>query len=70
MVNTFCVYAVLAAVTTCLAGAVYIWIVKHSGRAAYLEENWKKPGEKKLSPVFLLGVILCVGFMVWRDFMR
>lgn len=70
MVNTFCVYAVLAAVTTCLAGAVYIWIVKHSGRTAYLEENWKKPGEKKLSPVFLLGVILCAGFMVWRDFMR
>ena len=32
LVNTFCVYAVIAAVSTCLAGAVYIWIVKHSGR--------------------------------------
>ena len=68
LVNTFCVYAVIAAVSTCLAGAVYIWIVKHSGRTAYLEKNWKGSGEKKVSPVFLIGVVLCLGFMVWRDF--
>lgn len=68
LVNTFCVYAVVAAVSTCLAGAVYIWIVKHSGRTAYLEKNWKGSGEKKVSPVFLIGVVLCLGFMVWRDF--
>lgn len=69
MVNSFCIYAVLAAVSTCLAGAVYIWIVKHSGRTAHLEENWKGSGEKMVSPVFLIGVILCLGFMVWRDFL-
>lgn len=68
LVNTFCVYVVIAAVSTCLAGAVYIWIVKHSGRTAYLEKNWKGSGEKKVSPVFLIGVVLCLGFMVWRDF--
>lgn len=68
LVNTFCVYAVIAAVSTCLAGAVYIWIVKHSGRTAYLEKNWKGSGEKKVSPVFLIGVVFCLGFMVWRDF--
>ena len=68
LVNTLCVYAVVAAVSTCLAGAVYIWIVKHSGRTAYLEKNWKGSGEKKVSPVFLIGVVLCLGFMVWRDF--
>lgn len=68
LVNTFCVYAVVAAVSTCLAGAVYIWIVKHSGRTDYLEKNWKGSGEKKVSPVFLIGVVLCLGFMVWRDF--
>lgn len=68
LVNTFCVYAVIAVVSTCLAGAVYIWIVKHSGRTAYLEKNWKGSGEKKVSPVFLIGVVLCLGFMVWRDF--
>ena len=69
LVNTFCVYAVIAAVSTCLAGAVYIWIVKHSGRTAYLEKNCKGSGEKKVSPVFLIGVVLCLGFMVWRDFL-
>ena len=69
LVNSFCVYAVLAAVSICLAGAVYIWIVKHSGRTAHLEENWKGSGEKKISPAFLIGAILCLGFMVWRDFL-
>ena len=32
------------------------------------EKNWKGSGEKKVSPVLLIGVVLCLGFMVWREF--
>lgn len=75
LVNSFCVYAVIAAVTTCLAGAVYIWIVKHSGRVEHLSSNWKakKDSESgksfRVSPAFVLGAVLCAGFMVFREMM-
>lgn len=75
LVNTFCVYVVVAFVCTCLAGAVYIWIVKHSRREAYLREHWKAPKDPEtgkrfhVSPVFAVGVVLCIGFMIYRDFL-
>ena len=65
LVNSFCVYGVLAFFTTCLAVAVLMWIGEHSGKDLSLMRKGEE--EKEFSPVFLAGVVICVGFMIFRD---
>lgn len=67
MVNAFCVYAVIGAVTGTLAVCVLIWIAKHSGRLDYVREHLK--GEKGgITPAFCIAAFLGIGFMVLQEF--
>lgn len=75
MVTAICVYAVLAAVCTCLAGAVLVWIAKHCGRLPHLKWCFRRrermPGEKRTiwTPAFAAAFVILIGFMVWVEFL-
>lgn len=64
------VYTVMAAVCTCLAGAVLVWIAKHCGRLPHLKwcfhRRKRREGEPRtmLTVPFVIAMIVLVVFMV------
>lgn len=76
LVNSLSLYIVIAAVSTTLAAAVYIWMLKHSKREAYLAEHWRAPRDEesgkrfRISPAYGVGVAMCIGFMIFLNMMN
>ena len=68
MVNAFCVYAVIGAVTGTLAVCVLVWIADHNGTLNDMKGNLR--GEKGgITLPFILAVVIGVAFMVLREFL-
>ena len=71
MAAAISVYIVLAAVGTCLAGVVLIWIAKRCGRLEHLKwcfrRRERKPGQPRtiVTPAFIAALVIVVVYMVF-----
>lgn len=70
LMTAICVYAVIAAVCTCLAGAVLVWIASHCKRLPHLKwcfcRREKRPGcpHTMFTPSFGIAVGIIIAFMI------
>lgn len=63
-----CVYMVMAAVSTSIAACVLAWIARNEGRTEALKAIWsdrKNTKEKMLTVPFIVGIVLCLAFMIF-----
>lgn len=70
MMTAICVYAGIAAVCTCLAGAVLVWLASHCGRLPHLKwcfrRREKRPGcpRTMFTPSFGIAMGIIIVFMI------
>lgn len=64
-------YTVIAAVSTCLAGAVLVWLARRCGRLEHLKWCFRRRPRKEgvprtiLTPAFLAAAAITVGMMIY-----
>lgn len=60
-------YAVIALVTTAIAGCILVWLTKNQGRERYMSWLLGEGKDRKArvwSPALIVGIVLCLGFML------
>lgn len=66
-ISSLCFYMVLASATTAIAVCVLAWIANNEGRLGHVKAIWKKRKEgkgKMLTVSFIVGVVLCLAYMI------